>query len=61
MHKRCISPVYWLVPSLDAGCLEPLAVVDLFALVAADLLALVVAGLLALIASDLLNSLAETS
>ena len=41
MHKRCISPVYWLVPSLDAGCLEPLA------LVAADLLALVVADLMA--------------
>ena len=42
MHKCCISPVYWLVPSLDAGCLEPLAVANLFALVAADLLALVV-------------------
>ena len=41
MHKRYISPVYWLVPSLDARWLEPLA------LVAADLLALVVADLLA--------------
>ena len=46
MQKHCISPVYWLVPSLDAGCLEPLAVVGLFALVAADMLALVVADLL---------------
>ena len=46
LHKCCISPVYWLVLSLDTGCLEPLAVVDLFALVAADLLALVVADLL---------------
>ena len=45
--------MYWLVPSLDAGCLEPLAVVNLFNLVAVDLLALVVA--------DLLESLAETS
>ena len=52
MHKHCISPVYWLVPSLDAGCLEPLAVVILFALVAADMLALVVADLLALVVSD---------
>ena len=46
MHKRYISPVNWLVPSLDASCLEPLAVVGLFALVAADMLALVVADLL---------------
>ena len=43
----CIPPVYWLVPSLNAGCLESLAVVNLFALVAADLLALVVVDLLA--------------
>ena len=35
----CISPVYSLVPSLDASCLESLAVVNLFALVAANLLA----------------------
>ena len=47
MHKRYISPVNWLVPSLDARWLEPLALVNLFALVAADLLALVVADLLA--------------
>ena len=47
MHKYCISPVYWLVHSLDAGCLESLAVVNLFDLVAANLLALAVADLLA--------------
>ena len=41
MHKCCISPVSWLVPSLDVGCLE-VAVVNLFALVAANLLALAV-------------------
>ena len=36
MHKRYISPVNWLVPSLDARWLEPLALVNLFALVAAE-------------------------
>ena len=52
MHKCCISPVYWLVSSHDAGFLESLAVVNLFTSVAADLLALVVADLLALVVSD---------